>query len=35
MDNIKYNAAIKLYKSLKTPNNKLNVLRDVLPYECA
>lgn len=35
MDNIKYNAAIKLYKSLKTPNNKLNMLRDVLPYERA
>lgn len=35
MDNIKYNAAIKLYKSLKTPSNKLNVLRDILPYERA
>ena len=35
MDNIKYNAAIKLYNSLKTPNNKLNVLRDILPYERA
>lgn len=33
MENIKYNKAIKLFKSLKTPNNKLNVLTDILPYE--
>ena len=33
MENIKYNKAIKLFKSLKTPSNKLNVLTDILPYE--